>query len=446
MIKLTQTPGFYWAPAGMEVLYNVSLAKGAHPDTLPPTATKHTFVRAERKLSYWEYLGFNTRIRYMGSGVSLKDGWHPGRELLQSIGFGLYNASDHPLSPKMQAKTSKIRALCHCIQDSGGFQLFSGVSDFIDPDQLVLTHDAYADSGVGLDLPMSLVGDPTLVLGGARMLAANNVRMLKNRATHWRLMNVSHGLTPALRGAWQKIALQEPGDSLCIAGLRGSIDQKAVGKNPVDIAIHLLIGMLHPNDYPHYHLLGLSSPMGMLLGGLAANLHQKIVTSDSTTYLNGQMYGNTLGLNISKSKTNTRYLACSCPMCNWLEREHWLVASPYTTSVHNAFTINRWRETLNMLAATSLKAKWSIDTLLRAVSDSGIPLNVTDGTMRKAIGLILNTTKYEAALQLDATNRTPTAASLFTKTSNTCRTTNADKQRMVSVLRTYEKYHGKKFL
>jgi len=439
-MDISAKPGFYWAPAAMEKLYHIGLLKVPSPVYVPlPVAKK---VPAGHKCSLYVLDGFNQRIIY-STRLNPKGSWYPGREILKEASFGLYNAQEKSFKASYFKEARNLGALCHRIQDSGGFQLFTGVTDFIDPVALTKVHDEFADSGVSLDLPLSLTRDVDTVRAGARMLAANSATLLKERKGSWNLMNVSHGLTPYLRAEWQKIALKEPLDSLCIAGLRGSIDNKALGANPVALAVHMLVGMLHPNDYRHYHLLGLSSTIGMFLAALIANLHQKVVTSDSTTYLNGQQFGHYIGGTLRPAQGNFARLSCSCPACAFTSYEYWMQDHPYLLSVHNAFAIQRQCETLNGLARMTLAQKLTAPQTVRLLFDSGIGINrIFQRSMLQAVDLLLNTTSYKAAIHVDYHAKGTKTNTLFGGVP----AVPENNERQHKIIRSYESYHGKKFL
>lgn len=438
MKKFPDKVGYHWAPAAMEKLYFNSVSR-APCEQFKPTMEKKT----AKGRAYFVMKGLGTKLVY-STNLSIKDGWYPGRELLEELSFGLYNAHNKSMKESHYKLADSLGKLVYRIQDSGGFQLFSGVQDFIDPAELVLYHDRFADSGVSLDLPLSMIRDRAVVEGGARMLAANSESLLKLRKQPWQLMNVSHGLTPQLRAAWQKIALAEPGDSLCIAGLRGSIFKEAVGANPVAVAAHMLVGMLHPNNYQHYHLLGLSSVTGMILAALIANLHGKVVTSDSTTYLTGQQFGN-YGYNPIEPATehNYRRLHCSCKLCAFVEYEYWAQKNTYFLSIHNAYRISHICNTVNGMMRHALESKLSAKGIVRMLLAANIGLDKKHAmSMQKAIDLILNTTKYSEACKIDISFSATVTGSLFKPKAPKPE----DLTRQIKIIRTYEKYHGKKFL
>lgn len=433
-------PGYYWAPAAMEQLYNQSLVKKPFDGAYEPHMYRKEIEGKAAGVRIME--GFGSKMAH-SARVKLKDAWHPGRELLKRTHFGLYNAQDKVMKTSHLEQAEALGKLCYRIQDSGGFQLFSGVKDFIDPVELAKVHNVFADSGVGLDLPMSLVEDKQLVIAGARMMAANSVVLQRERTTKWALMNVSHGLTPALRATWQRTALADPLDSLCIAGLRGSILDTAVGANPVAIAAHMLVGMLYPAKYKHYHLLGLSSVIGMSLAALIANLHQKVVTSDSTTYLNGQQFKNFINGTIPPKEGNYGRIKCSCPICNFVEFEYWMDGFPTLMLLHNAEQINKGCETLNGLAKVVLARKLEGSEAARFFYKAGVGIDKRMiQPLGRAFDMILNTKKYSEACAIDYSVKKVQMGSLFGSKP----VTKADNSRFEGIIRRYEKYHKQKFL
>jgi hypothetical protein len=432
-------PGYYWAPAGMEQLYYSTLAKRPSTGSYKPHSYKKFIDGCKASVRIMEGMGH--RLAYSAK-INIKGGWYPGRELLARTHFGLYNALDKSFKDSHIILSGHLAKICYRIQDSGGFQLFTGAKDFIDPVQLAKLHDVFADSGVGLDLPMSLVDNKQLVAAGARMMVANSITLAEHRKAKWALMNVSHGLTPSLREEWQRIALRNPLDSLCIAGLRGSIHASAVGANPVAIAVHMLIGMLYPADYQHYHLLGLSSVIGMALAAFVANLHQKVVTSDSTTWLNGQMFKNFINGSVSSAKDNYGRIKCSCSVCNFIEYEHWLNELPTLISLHNAEQINKTCQTLNGLSKIALAKKLKGPDVARMFFFANVGIEKQNvPALGRAFSLLLNIKDYKAACSIDYSVKLTQTGSLFDQKS----TPKEDYSRFVKIIKRYEKYHKTRF-
>ena len=143
--------GYYWAPAGMEQLYLSYLSKRPSEVYTPTHETKKV-----GKVLVHILEGFGTRLLSSRKLKFKHEPYAPGREVLKLTKFGLYNAQDQNLK-STHHMADELAKLCYRIQDSGGFQLFTGVKEFIDPVELVKYHDAFADSGVSLDLPSSLL-------------------------------------------------------------------------------------------------------------------------------------------------------------------------------------------------------------------------------------------------------------------------------------------------
>jgi len=440
MISYPQV-GYYWAPAGAEQLALASIAKkpSSSGNIIPRISQVKKGLRTIQILE-----GHGQTIAY-ARAAAIKNSTPLGLNIVKSTRFALYNAHNNGTSDKKDNSkvvlATRLREHAHMLQDSGGFQLFSGASDFVDPVEVAKSHNIFADSGVALELPVSLVDSPEVVTASAYMMAANSETILKEKTGDWHLMNVSHGMTPALRLLWQKTALKNPLDSLCIAGLRGSIDAQANGTSALSIASHMLTAMLaHP--YKHYHLLGMSTPVGMMLASLAAALHQKVITSDSTTWLSGQQFKRMIipgqSKNAFSSASYMERAPCTCMVCSAVEYSVWLDKLPSLISLHNAVTFSDMAAASNKLAKFCLESKFSAREIVSHYVGYGFIQASPE--LEEAVKLVLKATTAEQAAAGD--RQRAKRGTLFATTVKSGKDRYA---RQVKVIQTYEKYHKKKF-
>ena len=174
--------GYAWAPA---VIDDYPLAQ------LHVTYTKHLTGIVEREktvlgMRFYQKTALGRKLTYNALrgnlrklGVPADQIQWPGREVIRQTKFSLYNQADvGNESARGKVARDLVRKDSYVLQDSGGFQLVSGVEDFIDPLLVARKHSLYADSGVSLDLPVSGITDKKFALAAAAMLAANTKKIL----------------------------------------------------------------------------------------------------------------------------------------------------------------------------------------------------------------------------------------------------------------------------
>jgi hypothetical protein len=126
-----------------------------------------------------------------------------GKEFHRFAGFSLYGVSDAPTS-KRSPDRDDLRKECYMLQDSGGFQLATGVEEFLDPLRVASAHITYADSGVTLDIPSFGIKDSSLLNATAKVQAANSAVIADKVNGACKLLNICHGATLPLRLQYMK--------------------------------------------------------------------------------------------------------------------------------------------------------------------------------------------------------------------------------------------------
>lgn len=378
-----------------------------------------------------------------------------GDEFLKATKFSLYGVPDAPLRSD-SAKRKHIRKHSYVIQDSGGFQLATGVQDFVDPRHVSRTHSIYADSGVALDIPGSSVRDHDLVMASARMLVANNKIMREETDKAVRLLNVCHGYNLQTRLDYLKIILKgEPLDSLCIGGLR----QPAVAaksqhnlerSTPTGFTAHVLLSMFATEKlYYHYHVLGVAADWQMAILSLASAVHQKLITSDSATHaLTGKSgaligYGSHKSVNykVGRSMEDFVNARCACPVCAALKYEFpFRDGSGSLADIHNGFALNTKARTADALAKMYYKKLRAPELANLLLNNTGVanatPLMIRD--FYSAVDLVMNAKSAESLMHHQ---HTPKKTSLFGHSAKHA----PDYSTFRTVLGRYEKYHKKSF-
>ena len=206
------------------------------------------------------------------------------------------------------------------ISDSGGFQIFSGVVDYLDPAKVVKWYNDNVDIGMVLDIPGNAKCISTYQRA-AEVQRINTEIMLKYKAPHVDLMNIFHGSLDEHRKAYRAICEHQDIDRIAIGSayfgsVMSSID------NIFDI-------VTTGRQYKHYHVLGVSNILQLILiMHMVSKGLVPYITSDSTTAINLGMtkrynlYPHVGAANQTYviGNTNTfpstkNILPCNCPVC-----------------------------------------------------------------------------------------------------------------------------------
>ena len=111
-------------------------------------------------------------------------------------------ASAHHLKPEEGrfAADAGVKMLC----DSGGWQIKSGASDYVDPHKVIEVYNACADAGMALDYPPRRDVDTTSEVFRilAKIQKGHNAIFLAKRREGLELINVAHGVTGDQWRAW----------------------------------------------------------------------------------------------------------------------------------------------------------------------------------------------------------------------------------------------------
>lgn len=208
------------------------------------------------------------------------------------------------------------------VADSGGFQLSSGASDFIDPHKIIAAHNATCDRGMVLDIPIVRTLHKKLLPRAARIQKLNNEIFLKNKRESLRLVNVFHGNTFYLRQKYRDVVETDDFKDCAIGGL------KVAGL--LDLSLQAIKVMMTGKKYEQYHILGASGlERWVAIMYIAHKKVAKLITSDSTSYIQGGVSARyylpyklhkdlSIG-DIGRKSNYHRLLPCSCPSCNLIK-------------------------------------------------------------------------------------------------------------------------------
>lgn len=245
------------------------------------------------------------------------------------------------------------------LADSGGFQLYSGAKDFIDPKDVIDWYNDNVDWGMVLDVPPILSEED--ILYKSAVMQKNNIKvMLEHKKPEVELINIIQGWTFDQRMKFLDIVDFPEIDRLAFGGYRGS---------PVSEIAAILQLTNGPRRFKHYHILGVYNLLKLPAIIKVANLKgAPFFTSDATTpiqsAINKRYHHQSsifdperridIGRNSAVNEFN--YLPCSCPVCHIVKYmsifsvlESQLVSNLLT--LHNIYEIKRYTKMMDSLAA-----------------------------------------------------------------------------------------------
>lgn len=197
----------------------------------------------------------------------------------------MVNAHDAPATKK--SKLHRIRLNYkknHTVfQDSGGFQLYSGIKTFIHPADVAKAHRRYAHEGVGLDVPLGITRNPELALQSARVQYWNH-KVIEQTFTGSTFVT-SHGAYATERIAFLEETRRLYKDKipyLCIAALRPVM---GVFQPSLEALASHLAYVLHHVSAERVHILGVSGFKTFVLASMAAQIFKRKVTADSSRHI-----------------------------------------------------------------------------------------------------------------------------------------------------------------
>lgn len=340
------------------------------------------------------------------------------------------------------------------IADSGGFQIRTGVEDFLSPKDTVQLQNKVASIGISLDIPFPLTHtcEVPLFRRAALVQKANNDVYKKYKSESLSIMNVIHGPNFHLLDRYREVVEDPEIDRVSIGGVR------KLELTP--LIFRLLNVILKGRKYRHYHALGVSGvERWVLLCYIAHKNIADLITSDSTTYLKGGFnaqffethrlcYARDLR-SATPEQEQYRRLACSCPICSTIGFSAPVVdrknpAGITTVIAHNLFLSRNYLDEIYQVTELShkellryLKPRMNERRLQSVqVAMSAVDMALQDGLEKAA-------SKYSPYLLRKDPTTTTHAGSLF-KDVHTADSTTALRERVDKVLTMFEEHHGMK--
>lgn len=299
-------------------------------------------------------------------------------------------------SPHMGFKHAPLRnPHLRLFADSGGFQLRQGVTDFVDPDQLIPFYNATTDIGIGLDIPLHPLLYDDYLARMAEITARNNQYIKSKLNPNVALYDLNHGMDLRDRKIFFDAIEKYPmNDGIALAGT----SSKARGEYGVSAhIINGVVGIAYTLDraakhYKTAHILGTTTPFYMFVFHVMTKSgFFKHITSDSSTYAQAAMMntmltsvpGNSLlyrnGLPKGKVLWRT---PCACPVCSMVGYSQHLQVNARANMVHSLYHFAFLDQLLSDLADQYVRGLIKESEVEKIVSPSAFNAREFQGTMR----------------------------------------------------------------
>lgn len=200
------------------------------------------------------------------------------RFLINPFTFGKRDKAMGLRDPKTLDSTNML-----VLSDSSGFQLRSGLAEWVDPTELAAFYSHNVDEGMTLDIPCGGASD-ALFQACAEVQSHNSKYLKQNVASHVDIFNVIHGIEVEEMIKYRSYTEKHYDSDFACLSVPSSMNLPPV-KQLDRMAYVLSVG----KQYPQYHMLGLSAIAPLLLvvrlTHKLANMGRDVfVTADSSAF------------------------------------------------------------------------------------------------------------------------------------------------------------------
>jgi tRNA-guanine family transglycosylase len=241
-----------------------------------------------------------------------------------NLEFGMVNATTVNGSGHRRSPGDREGKHAQLMVDSGGFQLYAGTTDFVDPMSVIQTHNLHGDLGMVLDIPVPDKADKELAKRLAWVQNKNTELMLKHKRDDLNLINILHGESPEIYKMYRKEVERDELNHVAFGFARR-------GSNPLR-GIRKVTDLLTMDGkkYKHYHILGISDLVKTLpLMWLAKMNVAPLITADSSTPVRNAANGlyHSVRSPLAKIEVSRKWsyqsrlttLPCGCAVCSRLK-------------------------------------------------------------------------------------------------------------------------------
>ena len=411
----------------------------------------------DRTLYVGNALNRNSGVNNVAYDQILLLGLSTQPQSLKDAGFRYGMTSPHHISNATASRRSKHAVL---FSDSGGFQLLSGATDFIDPHELADYYNATIDYGIGLDIPV--FGHNDMLFRMIEVMLKNNKLLRKLLVPEVTLFEVSHGATLETRSKFLERLLKEKSLSpaLAVGGIAQNTRDGGLATTVVTGAINLLYTLeKSKGTFERYHILGTTSTIFQCMYWLIQEYQvAPFITADSTSYILPAANNLTLGGNWEDGRlvttpivkeSNPYQLQCSCPVCSMVRYPRFYVENANVNCIHNLHVIKQNYDMNRHMVRQYLDGHISMNALAKYVSGDAKPiLPVIEATYKFALmaaqkGFKAAYDKHYPVLSNLSRDNQQGRGTIFTVKKQLTEDQKKIKARLDTVLTRYEEFHKK---
>lgn len=353
---------------------------------------------------------------------------------LKNLGLKVLLAN--PVVGKSYVKAPFHSAGLRSIVDSGGFQMLTGVSDFVHPDEVIARYNANADIGMPLDLPVRSKFEDQYFNSVSHLIKANDQYILKRLNKNIDLALISHGSSLELRKRRLDV-LDRDARVVAIAGL-GIKPPPGIDRHFAAVENLMYVVSRYRKTTQYFHVLGVTSKLWMFIYALLDESgYVKNIGADSVSHRLSALIGvydlaNFKTLELGKNKPYKTTPMCNCPLCSSVDDLR-IMHSWRLLEAHNLYVRARQTEFLAYLARSYLKGSVPLKEVFQHLD---LPL-----TENKFATIVRYVQEVMAAKFRPLQNKTQTKG-LFGGGKKVKGAPDAHYEKVISG---YERFHGKKF-
>ena len=252
------------------------------------------------------------------------------------------------------------------IIDSGGFQMLTGVIDFVHPDDVVKRYNKLANIGMPIDLPVRSKFEVEFWDPIGKMIRANDDYLIERLNPDIHLALISHGTSLERRKRRLDI-LDRDAEVVAIAGL--NINPAPGVDRHLNIVENLMYVIQRKRKTTRYfHVLGVTGKFWMFIYALIDALgYVREIGADSVSHRMGSLIGmvdrpDFSVTDIPKNQPFKQVIPCGCPVCVAVDDIR-VMNSAAILEAHNLWVRAKQTEMLCDLARHHLKGEVTLQEI-----------------------------------------------------------------------------------
>jgi hypothetical protein len=258
------------------------------------------------------------------------------------------------------------------IIDSGGFQMLTGVLDFVDPNDVVKRYNRTANIGMPIDLPVRAAFETDFFNPVSKMMKANDDYLLERLDKGIHLALISHGTSIEKRK--QRLDVLDR-DAEVVAFAGGFNIKPPPGVDRYLNSLENLMYVIHRyrKTARYFHVLGVTSKFWMFIYSLIDALgYVKEIGADSVSHRMGSLIGmvdrpDFEVTSIQKNQVFKQVIPCGCPVCVAIDDIR-ILNSSAILEAHNLWVRAKQTEMLVDLAKHFLRGDVTLQEIYRVMN------------------------------------------------------------------------------